>query len=175
MQVTPKFIIEPLDPAKHRREDFDCGVTELNAYLQRNARKEMDAGLAVCFVAVPKNEETRIAGFYTLSAATIERADLPEGVTKKLARYREFPGTLLGRLARSIDFKGRGLGNHLMLSAFSRTISAAGEVASWALVTDPKDESAEKFYKDFGFQKLTESRMYLPVSLIAKNLGVTAP
>lgn len=170
-----KLLIQPLDPAKHRREDFDCGVLELNSYLQRNARKEMDTGLAVCFVAVPEDDETRIAGFYTLSAATIERADLPEGVRKKLALYREFPGTLLGRLARSIDFKGQGLGNHLMMSAFSRTLSAAGEVASWALVTDPKDENAERFYQDFGFQKLTESRMYLPLSTIAKNLGVTVP
>jgi len=42
LQVTPKFIIEPLDPAKHRREDFDCRVTELNAYLQRNARNHLD-------------------------------------------------------------------------------------------------------------------------------------
>lgn len=135
----------------------------------------MDAGLAVCFVAVPENEVTRIAGFYTLSAATIERAELPEAMTKNLARYREFPAILLGRLAGSTDFKGQGIGSHLMMSAFLRTLSAAGEVASWALVTDPKDEIAERFYKDFGFQKLAESLMYLPLSTIAKNLGVTAP
>jgi hypothetical protein len=76
MPACHHFIIEPLDPAKHRREEFDCGVPVLNDYLNTRARKEMDAGVAVCFVAIPENEPGRIAGYYTLSAATIRRADL---------------------------------------------------------------------------------------------------
>src|SRR5882757_992746 len=94
----PRFFIEPLDPAKHRREAFDCGVVALNEFLRTRARKEAEAGMSACLVAVPRSEPTRIAGFYTLSAAIIQRTDLPEALTKKLPRYHELPATLLGRL-----------------------------------------------------------------------------
>jgi len=127
-----KYSIEPLDPQKHRREEFDCGVGALNDYLKKRARKEMDAGLAVCFVAVPESEPGCIAGFYTLSAATVLTTALPETVIKKLRRYEEFPAILLGRLARSIAFKGQGLGDCLMMSAFVRAAHAAEDVAPLA-------------------------------------------
>lgn len=140
------YHIEALDPAKHRREEFDCGVGPLNEYLKKRARKEMDAGLAACFVVVPESDPGCIAGFYTLSAATMLTTALPEAVTRKLPRYGEVPATLLGRLARSTAFRGQGLGDRLMMSAFDRAAHAAAEVASWAIVTDPKDDNARRFY-----------------------------
>jgi ribosomal protein S18 acetylase RimI-like enzyme len=170
------FIIEPLNPAKHRREEFDCGVVALNDYLKTKARKEMDAGVAVCFVAVPESDPARIAGFYTLSAATLVRDDLPdEPLLKKLPRYPEFPATLLGRLARSIDFKGQGLGDRLMASALARSLSGSEEVASWALVTDPKDDKAANFYAGFGFRFLVGKRMFLPIVKVRAWLKPNAP
>ena len=170
-----KYLIEPLDPLKHRREEFDCGVEALNDYLKKRARKEMDAGLAVCFVAVPESDPGCIAGFYTLSAATILTTTLPETVTKKLPRYGEFPAILLGRLARSIAFKGQGLGERLMMSAFVRAAHAAEDVASWAIVTDPKDENARCFYKDFGFSELGANRLLITMKQVKTLLSSNAP
>ena len=171
-----RFIIEPLEPAKHRRDGFDCGVPALNDYLKTRARKEMQAGVAVCFVAVPENEPEKIAGYYTLSAATIRRADLvDEKLLKKLPRYPDFPATLLGRLARSLEFKGLGIGDRLMVSAMERTDSGAQEIASWAMVTDPKDKKAAEFYAGFGFQPLNQSRLMMPTVQIRALLGSSAP
>lgn len=170
-----RFLIEPLNPAKHRREDFDCGVAALDDYLKTRARKDMDARVAVCFVAVPVAEPGCIAGYYTLSAATIVRTDLPEmQVPKHLPRYPEFPATLLGRLARSVRFKGQGLGDRLMISALERAIAGACEVASWAMVTDPKDATASRFYAQFGFRHLDGNRMFLPLKTAAKWLAPNA-
>lgn len=170
-----KYLIEPLDPLKHRREEFDCGVEVLNDYLKRRARKEMDAGLAVCFVAVPETDPGCIAGFYTLSAATILTTALPERVTKKLPRYGEFPATLLGRLARSTAFKGHGLGDRLMMSAFVRAVHAKEEVASWAIVTDPKDDNARRFYEGFGFSALSVNRLFMTMKQVTTLLSVNPP
>jgi predicted GNAT family N-acyltransferase len=175
MRSSPHFIIEPLDPTKHRREEFDCGVAALNDYLMTKARKEMQAGVAVCFVAVPETAPSRIAGYYTLSAASIKRADLPdEKMLKKLPRYPDFPATLLGRLARSLDFKGQGLGDRLMVSAMERADSGSQEIASWAMITDPKDEKAAGFYAEFGFRPLNEHRMMMPMTQIRVLLGSSA-
>jgi GNAT superfamily N-acetyltransferase len=159
-----RFLIEPLNPAKHRREAFDCEVVALNEFLRTRARKEAESGMSACFVAVPRDEPSRIAGFYTLSATIIQRTDLPDSLTKKLPRYRELPATLLGRLARSVDFKGQQIGDLLMVSALCRAVEGAKQVASWAVVTDPKDEHARKFYGSFGFRLLTRERMFLPMA-----------
>lgn len=163
----PAFIIEPLNPAIHRRDEFDCGVTALNDFLRTRARKEMDAGTSACFVIVPKSDPGMIAGYYTLSAATVVRTALPEALTKKLPRYEELPSTLLGRLARDIRFKGQNIGELLMASMLRRSVAASQEVASWAVVTDPKDEKARQFYASFGFQSLTADRMFLPMKQAA--------
>jgi hypothetical protein len=171
-----QFRIEPLDPAVHRREEFDCGVAALNDYLWTRARKDMEAGVAVCFVAVPESDPGCVAGFYTLSAATILRADLSDpSLLKKLPRYPEFPATLLGRLARSLQFKGQDVGSLLLISALERTVAGAAEVASWAMITDPKGDAASGFYADFGFLPLSGNRMFLPMKQVLEWLKPIAP
>lgn len=168
MASLPQFTVEPLNPAKHRREEFDCGVDALNDFLRLRARKEMDAGTSACFVMVPDDNPTVIAGYYTLSAATIQRTVLPESVTKKLPRYNELPATLLGRLARDLRFKGQQIGERLMASVLHRAVKASEQIASWAIVTDPKDEKARAFYSSFGFQPLTESRQFITMKSAAQ-------
>lgn len=161
------FIIEALNPAKHRRDEFDCGVVLLNDFLRTRARKEMEASTSACFVIVPEADPRRIAGYYTLSAATIVRTALPESVTKKLPRYTELPATLLGRLARDVQFKGQRIGDRLMVSMMQRAVEAAKDVASWAIVTDPKDQRARQFYESFGFLPLNAERMFLTMKQAA--------
>jgi predicted GNAT family N-acyltransferase len=166
-----QFIIEPLDSANHRRETFDCGVAALNDFLRTRARKEMEADISACFVLVPQERPEQIAGFYTLSSASILRTELPEPLLKKLPRYTEMPATLLGRLARSLDFKGQQIGDRLMISALTRALEGAKQVASWAVVTDPKDEKARRFYGAFGFKPLTAERMFVSMKDVAAQLN----
>ena len=66
MKEPQKIIIEPLDPTRHRRAEFDCGVLALNVYLQRNARREMEmeGALVACIVPVLENDRGCIAGFF---------------------------------------------------------------------------------------------------------------
>lgn len=175
MSNSSYYVIQPLDPSKHRREEFDCGVDALNDYLKKRARKEMDALLVICFVAVPESDPGCIAGFYTLSAATILTTALPETVTKKLPRYGEFPATLLGRLARSTAFKAQGLGDRLMMSAFARAAHGTEEVASLAIVTDPKDDNARRFYEEFGFSELGAKRLFMTMKQVKSLLSANAP
>src|SRR2546428_679454 len=117
-----KYSIEPLNPAKHRRGEFDCGVTALNDFIRTKARKEMETGTSACFVLVPETDRGCIAGYYTLSAATVFSAELPESMVRKLPRYRELPATLLGRMARDVNFKGQRIGDRLMADALGRAV-----------------------------------------------------
>ena len=168
MSNDAQYIVEFLNAAKHRRDGFDCGVEVLNDFLRTRARKEMEAGTSACFVIVPATNPKQVAGYYTLSSATISRTALPESVTKKLPRYTDFPATLLGRLARDLRFKGQQIGDRLMASALHRAVAASKEVASWAIVTDPKDDRARKFYESFGFQSLSADRQFLTMRQAAE-------
>ena len=76
--------IELLDPAKHRRDEFECGVRALNDHLKRRANPEMKTLAAACYVIVPDDDRGKIAGNYTLSATSIKLTRIPGELRKKL-------------------------------------------------------------------------------------------
>jgi hypothetical protein len=112
-----QYRIEQLDPGKHRREDFACESLELTEFLQKRARKEMQARASACFVLVPEADPGRIAGYYTLSQTAVVMQQLPEPLAKKLPRYPQLGATLIGRLARDIAWKGQQMGRLLLIDA----------------------------------------------------------
>jgi predicted GNAT family N-acyltransferase len=163
-----EFRVEPLNKARHRRENFECEVPDLTAYLRTKARKEVEARICACFVLVPASEPGRIAGYYTLSSATIETATLPPKLAHRLPRYPRCPATLLGRLARDSAFRGKGIGELLLVSALKRALENTHQVGSIAVVTDPKDANAADFYATYGFRPIAadETRLMLPMAEI---------
>jgi GNAT superfamily N-acetyltransferase len=171
MADQPQFRIEILDPALHRRDEFACESPELTEFLRTRARKEARSRTSACFVIVPVADPGQITGFYTLSATTIELEKLPPEFTRKLPRYPRLPATLLGRLARALEFKGQGIGDLLMVDALKRAYENSSVIGSVAVVVDPKDEKAAKFYEAFGFQPLDGQKMFLPMKAIPEWLG----
>ena len=118
---------------------------------------------SACFVLVPANDPGRVAGFYTLSQTSVRLAVLPPELAKKLPRYPELGATLIGRLARDLEWKGRGVGQLLLLDAFRRSLRQSAEVAAVVVVTDPKDTNAREFYTENGFAPLDQRRLFIPM------------
>jgi predicted N-acetyltransferase YhbS len=166
------FRVEILDPAVHRRDEFSCESPELTEFLRTRARKEAKSRTSACFVIVPVTDLGQIAGYYTLSATSVELEKLPVELTKKLPRYPRLPATLLGRLARALAFKGQGIGDLLMVDALKRSYENSSVIGSVAVVVDPKDAHAAKFYGTFGFQPLDEQKMFLPMKAVPEWLGL---
>ncbi len=102
-----------------------------------------------------------IAGFYTLSATSVEAEDYPG--TKNVGRYSRIPAALLGRLAVHESHQGQGLGKALLYDAMQKIIG--NPVAAALIIVDPKDEKAAAFYRRHGFLSFGErtSRFYLPL------------
>jgi GNAT superfamily N-acetyltransferase len=160
------FEERPLDPAIHKREDFDCGVPALNEYLQRYADQHRKRGISSAYVLVEPRRPERILGYYTLSAAEIASSRLSERDRRKLPRY-PVPCFRLGRLARRADEQGRGLGKRLLACAIDRCLIARAHVAAYALMVDAKDDNARAFYSHFGFTPLSGQTMTLYLPLLA--------
>jgi GNAT superfamily N-acetyltransferase len=166
------YLIETLSATKHRRQEFSCEEVELTEFLHHRALLEMEARASACFVLVSRDDPRRVAGFYTLSAATISLAKLPPELAEQLPKYPNLPATLLGRLARDLEFRGAGLGDLLLVSALRRALGSTSSIGSVAVVTDPKDAKAEAFYRKYGFRNLGGGRrMFLTMKEIAGSFG----
>lgn len=161
--IHAQYLIEPLDVARHRREEFRCESPELTDFLHKRARKEMEVRTSACFVLVSSNDPGRIVGYYTLSQTSVSSPKLPEVVTKKLPRYAELGATLIGRLARDIQWRGKEIGGLLLVDALRRSVRLSNEAGSVVVVTDPKDQRARSFYEGYGFKALDDRRMFIPM------------
>lgn len=160
-----EYKIEPL-ARHHERAAFSCGVSALDLYLQRQARQDLKRNLAAVFVLTPDSKA--VAGFYTLSAHSIQVVELPKEWGAKLPRF-PLPVTLLGRMAVSRSLQGRRLGEFLLLHALERAWLGSHQVASWAVVVDAK-AGARDFYRKHDFIPLPShpDRLFLPMKTIGK-------
>lgn len=151
---------------EYDRERFDCGTPELNDYLQKYALQDEKRDLARVFVLV--EDHRHIVGFFTLSQYAADLRSLPEQMKKRLPGYRVVPCSLLGRLAVSVDYKGRGYGRDLLYYAMKQAKVVNRDIASIGLVVDAKNQDAKAFYKKFGFFTFAddEMRLILPMKEI---------
>jgi ribosomal protein S18 acetylase RimI-like enzyme len=164
--VTTGFVIAPL-AAVHDRQAFSSGAVALDRYLQMQANQDIRRHIANCFVASPAQSSV-VAGYYTLSAASIPVTGLPAEQARKLPRYPVLPAALIGRLAVDRSFQGRQLGAALLFDAIARAIRA--DAAVFALVVDAIDEAAARFYRHHGFQEFSGRalRLFLPVATVRR-------
>jgi predicted GNAT family N-acyltransferase len=159
------FTIERLKKS-HRREDFSCGDDALDRYIRQQAGQDQKKNVAATLVLIDLDSGA-IAGYYTLSMNCVLLKDLPEDIRKHLPRYPDIPAALLGRLAVDSRYKGRGLGEHLLMDAMKRCLDS--EIAVFCLIVDAY-EDAVKFYASYGFIELPghANRLFLPMKTIEK-------
>lgn len=152
---------------KHKKKDFECGKEMLDNYFRNQASQDIKRKLSVCFVWEDK-ESGLVQGYYTLANNSIPLEILPEKWRSKLPKsYTSIPTTLLGRLAVDKRFQGKGVGALLLIDALKRCYEISEGVGSFAVVVDPLDEEAEKFYKKFGFITLPDSgKMFLAMQTL---------
>lgn len=133
------------------RDSFDCGRDSLNNWFRRHAWTNHVEGLSRVNVLV--GAETRaIAGYVTLSSASIEREFLAK--PERRNRPDPIPVTLLGQLAVDRSHQGRGHGRSLLLFALRASLRARVDVASFGVVTHPIDKAAREFYGRWGFREI---------------------
>ena len=171
MTVPPlAWRISAFESKAHDRTAFSCGSSELDQYLREHAAQDIKRDVARVFVAA-RPEATTICGYYTLSATSFQRDQLPVEQARKLPRY-PVPAVLLGRLAVDRDVQRSGLGEFLLMDAMHRTLLATQVMAVHAMVVDAKDAAAAKFYRKYGFIAFPNNtqRLFLPMATIRQLL-----
>jgi predicted GNAT family N-acyltransferase len=158
-----EIIVERLS-SQQDRSNFDCGVDELNSYLQRYSSQHERKGIGRTYVAV-KRSEMRVLGYYTIWSSAVAFDTVPENLPR-----HPVPVALVGRLAVDNTVRGEKLGETLLIHALRSAQRAARIVGIYAVVVEALDYSAKSFYLKYGFQQLTDDHLhlYLPMKVIEK-------
>lgn len=149
----------------HDRAAFSCGEESLDGYLRQRARQDDERNVARVFVLFD-DQDNRLAGFFTLSAAAVQLENVPTEARRKLPRFPLVPVVLLGRLATDRGYQGRGLDEALLFDALRRAFEVGTEhIAATAGVVDALHDGARGFYERYGFRRFLddEYRLYLPM------------
>ena len=156
---------------QHDRSKFSCGQPQLDDWFRRRAAQDERRNVARVFVAV--DSDLGVVGFHSLGAFKLDLDDLPEEIAHKLPRYEDgLPAALIGRLARDLRVRGKGVGALLVADAVRRILGASQTLAVLAIVVEAKDKQAAIFYEGFGFRRfpLRPTRLFLMASAAAAAL-----
>jgi GNAT superfamily N-acetyltransferase len=129
---------------------FDCGIPDLNKWLQNYAWQNHNSGGARVYLSID-HDANQTAGYFCLSAASVSYKSAPARVARGLAKHA-IPVALIGRLGVDQGYRGRQLGRFLVLEAFRRVFEVADTMGVRAVIVVAKDDNAAAFYKKLGFE-----------------------
>ena len=160
------------------RGGFSCGQADLDRYFEHYAgQNQFRLHLAVTYVAVV---DGRIAGFATVAASSIERANLPNARQRRRLPGYPLPVLRLGRLGVDTRAQGLGIGKALLSHVLGLAIEQRDRFGCVGVVTDAKAD-AVRFYEGLGFVGLEGARegllvgeplpMFLGIETIAATIA----
>ena len=160
---------------QHNRKAFDCGVTELNQFLQRQARQKTVKHISKTYVACRDSVPARIMGYHTLTGYSVT-------IPPAHRDYKKYPHPLsavkLARLAIDLSQQGNGLGERLLIDAIYRTVLVAQQISAIGLFVDPMTPEVVPFYQQYDFLPANPSdhsclEMWLPIETCLEIVGTS--
>jgi hypothetical protein len=158
---------------EHDASQFASNLASIKKYIQEQAHRDVSSHTSSVFVLTEAGDMV-IRGYYSLSSLSIVFNELPEKIRKRLPRYPEASGILLGRLGVDRDYSQKlqedssskpRLGELLLANAQIRCLKNSKDVGSALLVIDAEMPSEEEqrngardplpFYTKYGFILLT--------------------
>lgn len=132
---------------------FDCGHDpRLNKWLTDFAKRYHDSGLCRVWLHVPVDDPTNIIGYFTLSATTAMKRDIPVKGLGVPGQMREIPAVLLGKFAVDKNFQGGRASAEMMRHVFASHLEVAGLIGAVVLILHTRHPKLQEFYKKFGFK-----------------------
>ena len=158
------------------RSTFSCGQPDLDRFFQHYARQnQFKLRLAVTYVAA---SDSRILGFATVAASSLERNRLPSARLRRRLPGYPLPVLRLARLGVHARVQGSGVGRVLLRHVLELALDQRDRLGCVGVVADAKPD-AIAFYERFGFVPLEGVRegalhgdpspMFLAISTIAQS------
>ena len=153
---------------KHDVADFDCGEPDLDDWLKHRALKN-ESRFSRTYVVC---DENRVVAYFCIAAASVERAAAPGKVRRNAPDM--IPVSVIGRLAVSLAYAGRGLGSDMLSDALRRIAVASQSIGIGAVLVQAKDERAKRFYlacAEFIEYPADSRTLFLPIETVIAAFG----
>jgi predicted N-acetyltransferase YhbS len=153
----------------HEIEYFDSGVEQLDNWLKHRAvGNEIESAsrtYVVCVGAV-------VVGYYCLANGAVAN-NIATGKVKR-NMPNPIPVMVIGRLAVSRHWQGKGIGRGLLRDAVLRTLKAAEIAGIRAILVHAINDEAKQFYERYQFTASAQSPLTLMVKIndVAASLGL---
>lgn len=148
----------------HDRASFDCGVPELNEWLQKYALQNSRISTSRTYVLTLDGAEQTIVGYYAITPTEVHADQVPPAVAKRAGRF-PIPGFRLVRLGVDRRWAGQGYGGKLFFDAGVRAFKVSLEAAGQALFIDAKNDAAAQWYERFGAKRFPSAPLSLAIPL----------
>jgi len=149
--------------ADHDLADFDCGEPVLNDWLKHRALKN-ESRFSRTYVVRDGNA---VAAYFCIAAGSVERTAAPGKVRRNAPDV--IPVSVIGRLAVSRAYAGRGLGADMLSDALRRIAVASQSIGMGAVLVQAKDENAKQFYMacaEFIEYPADSRTLFLPIDTV---------
>lgn len=169
-------IIEPLDPEKHDRAAFSCGLEQVDNFLKRTANKLAKAdNLRVFVMTTPDGD---LIGFYALNAHAVDYTDLPGKFARSRPGHGSIPAAYISMIGVDQRHQSKGYGGDLLVDALTRITRIADDIGIALVMLDVLDcgnpvmvQKRKTLYASYGFAALSSNplRLFLPLATV-RNL-----
>lgn len=146
-----EYEIVPLDES-HETADFQCGEPSLDDWLRRYALSNQLLHSSRTFVALTPGS-TQVWGYYSLTVASIQRAEVTKSARSGMPPAYDIPAVLLARLARDEKRRYDGLGQLMLADAVLRTLRMAEDAGIRLLAVHAINDNARRWYLEHDFQQ----------------------
>jgi GNAT superfamily N-acetyltransferase len=152
---------------RHDVSGFDCGDPALDAWLKERALKN-ESRFSRTYVVC---DQKRVIAFYCLAAGAVDRNAAPGQLRRNAPQA--IPVAVVGRLAVSREWAGRGIGADMLADALRRAAAASVGIGIRAVLVQAKDEKARRFYlacAEFTEFPAGTRTLFLPIETLAAAL-----
>lgn len=139
---------------------FDCGDSDLNDFLFEDAKKYLDAMLAVTYL-LEDNEANRTVAYYCLLNDKIELDPDEKSKWNKLnrnipnnKRYHAYPAVKIGRLGVSLEYSHQHIRQMVLMQI--NMIFSRMTLSGCRFLTVDAYANAVQFYEKCGFHCLSD-------------------
>ena len=179
MSPQPLYVIEPfVDPARHDRAGFSCGVAAVDNYFKNTANKLAEAGNVRLFVMVSSDQA--LIGFYAVNAHAVAYVDLPKRFARARPGHGSIPAAFIAMIGRDQRYSGAGFRGDLLVDALRRIAQVADSLGIAVVSLDVLDcgdshrtARRQALYESYGFHPLPSNptRLFLPLNAIRKLMA----
>ncbi len=131
--------------------------------MRQRALNNLQTAASRTYVVCPTGS-LAIIGYAALSMGQILAQDVTGPMRRNMPK--SIPAVLLGRLAISREWQGKGLGRALLADVIVRAQRASAEVSARLVVVHAISPAAEAFYLHHGFTRLPVETPTLALDLV---------